>query len=382
MPFTNFFTSSSKANSTHEEDARSDTPTPPLPSGVQTPAPSGLDKRTPGIFSSYFGQVGNPSSTRSSTPSNTSSSHNMANHELHEASPAHQHEHAQASKKEEESPKHLMQHGYPTPPLSSASTPMPQHDVRDPSATASRDSNTLPRTKRTKSPALDHLLSSRRNTFALTSNPLSGITNTQPVHASHLSKPGLFISPVKPPTSSITPRHSVFQAPPSAETEGLTRTTTNQSTPPRTPRSASSATPSRAHSPSSRGSPSRSNESSRSRRKDSLKKAVAGDVKGRLSITISAGRGLKPSVDPYVVASFQWNEYISKGPQGEGSTDDGRATSPRRTVPIRRTASDVGKAMAIPMRSRQSSHTSMHSQHSNPNGEEVTDPVWNHEALL
>lgn len=32
------------------------------PSGVQTPRPSGTDKRLPGILHSYFGQVGAPSS--------------------------------------------------------------------------------------------------------------------------------------------------------------------------------------------------------------------------------------------------------------------------------------------------------------------------------
>lgn len=375
-----FFGSSAKAppqdDPLHHDDLRSETST-PTPPGAQTPHPDLLDKRTPGLFSSYFGQVRNPSTTTTSvTSQSTSTLSSMAQHEQETASSSRPHKHSVSSSEETSHPKHVMQNGYPTPPVSSSPTPVPQ-----PSSTKdSKKSKVSPKSLRTHT-----LLSSRRNT--LTTDPLMGIANTQPVHASHLSKPGLNVSRCKT-SSPITPRHSISKPPPNSSSapavhQALTKTAT-QATPPRTPRSHSSTTASRTQSPSTQTSPSRPEDGAKRRRKDSLRKAVSGETKGRLSITISAGRGLKPSVDPYVVCSFQWNEYISKGPQSESNTDDGHSTSPRRSMPIKRTASDIaGKPMAIPMRSRQSSHTSMSSQTENPTkGQEVTDPVWDHEALL
>ena len=42
----------------------------------------------------------------------------------------------------------------------------------------------------------------------------------------------------------------------------------------------------------------------------------------------------------------------------------------------------MGRAMAIPMKSRQSSTTSVPDQKSFKNGKQVTDPKWDHEAVL
>jgi hypothetical protein len=102
--------------------------------------------------------------------------------------------------------------------------------------------------------------------------------------------------------------------------------------------------------------------------------------RGKLSIKIAEGRNLKPSFDPYVVVQFEWNEYVSKGPRQDKMEVDSDAKGPvasLQSIPIRRTDSDMGKPMAIPMRSRQSS----------TNGEErpmdkVTDPQWDREANL
>jgi hypothetical protein len=380
MPFANFFGSSSKPQP-DQMNPEDETPysTPP---GAQTPHPPDalLDKRSPGIFSSYFGQVRKPSTTsvprKSQELSRLERTTSRKSIMQKEASPPKKHpKHTDITSQEAELEKHLIQNGYPTPPISSVSTPHP--DAKDSSANASNPSNGTPTpqelSQRIMSPALDHLLSSRSNT--LTSNPLTSVTTTQTVHASHISNPGLHISHSNT-SSPFTPRHSVSKPPPGQE--GLTRSATHQSTPPRTPRQSSNSA-SRAHSPQS--SPSRSDESSR----NSLKRAVTGETKGRLSITISAGRGLKPSVEPYVVCSFQWNEYISKGPQNDESVAQGRTGSPRRALPIKRTASDMGgKPMAIPMKSRQSSHTSIASRRSDSSSSaaEVTDPVWNHDATL
>jgi len=102
-----------------------------------------------------------------------------------------------------------------------------------------------------------------------------------------------------------------------------------------------------------------------------------GPVLGKLSVGISEGRGLRPSVDPYVVCQFQWAEFISEGPRnneqdGHGSTD---------AVPMKRTDSE-GRPRAIPMKSRQSSHTGLSDMRELRISSQVTDPIWRHEAIL
>lgn len=110
-----------------------------------------------------------------------------------------------------------------------------------------------------------------------------------------------------------------------------------------------------------------------------------GSLKGKLSIKISEGRGLRPSYDPYVVCVFELNEYISKGAQtGEG--DDVETTKEAEdtlsSVPIQRSNSDSGRPMAIPMKSRQSSNNSLLDNHDHKESGVVMDPQWNHEAVL
>lgn len=110
-----------------------------------------------------------------------------------------------------------------------------------------------------------------------------------------------------------------------------------------------------------------------------------GSLKGKLSVQISEGRGLRPSHDPYVVCVFEWNEYISKGAseESEGADDGGKGKGETLgSVPIRRTDSDSGRPVAIPMKSRQSSNNSQMDNHDQRNSTQVTDPQWNHEAVL
>lgn len=114
-------------------------------------------------------------------------------------------------------------------------------------------------------------------------------------------------------------------------------------------------------------------------------------AKGKLTIKITEARGIKKSRDPYVVAVFQRNELISSGPRPE---DDGEDTPPLPAfnggaggVAIQRQPSDSGRTpMAIPMRSRQSSNTSM-SEHSTfsrtrSGRKSVSNPKWDAEAAL
>jgi protein-serine/threonine kinase len=102
--------------------------------------------------------------------------------------------------------------------------------------------------------------------------------------------------------------------------------------------------------------------------------APTGPINGKLFVKITDGRGLRPSFDPYVVCVFEWNEYISKGAR------DGEEEKKRRQL-----ESDAeeaaGRPMAIPLKSRSSSHNSaVEGDHKGRTP--VTDPHWNHEATL
>ncbi|OAG24115.1 serine/threonine-protein kinase SCH9 [Alternaria alternata] len=126
------------------------------------------------------------------------------------------------------------------------------------------------------------------------------------------------------------------------------------------------------------GQPKPSNLSRASNASDESKESKTAPVvapKGKLAVTISEGRGLRPSTDPYVVCQFQWAEYISDGPRHDESK--------RPPMQMKRTESQMGTPMAIPMKSRQSSNSG-HSSDPRENGslEEVTSPKWEHEAMF
>ena len=102
--------------------------------------------------------------------------------------------------------------------------------------------------------------------------------------------------------------------------------------------------------------------------------APTGPINGKLFVKITDGRGLRPSFDPYVVCVFEWNEYISKGAR------DGEEEKKRRQL-----ESDAeeaaGRPMAIPLKTRSSSHNSaVEGDHKGRTP--VTDPHWDHEATL
>lgn len=105
-------------------------------------------------------------------------------------------------------------------------------------------------------------------------------------------------------------------------------------------------------------------------------------------MNIVQGRGLRPSTAPYVICIYQLNEDISDGPQAD-AMDTRQEQAPEhdedlaRGVAMRRMGSDQGKPMAIPgMPSRQSSQTDIAKLRGNYPDHEVTEPVWNHEAVL
>jgi len=114
--------------------------------------------------------------------------------------------------------------------------------------------------------------------------------------------------------------------------------------------------------------------------------AAAPTQKGKMTIKIIEARGIRRARDPYVVAVFQRSELISAGPQPPAEEDDVPQSAPTSAgVPIQRQISDSGRPMAIPMRSRQSSNTSVndHNTFRNRNGlRSFTNPKWDAEAVF
>lgn len=117
--------------------------------------------------------------------------------------------------------------------------------------------------------------------------------------------------------------------------------------------------------------------------------AQAPASKGKLTIKITEARGIKKSRDPYVVAVFQRSELISGGPRPDESDEE---TPPVPVfpamggLPIQRQGSDSGRIpMAIPMRSRQSSNTSVtdYTTFRNRNTRRsFANPKWDAEAVF
>ncbi|KAH7138984.1 kinase-like domain-containing protein [Dendryphion nanum] len=234
----------------------------------------------------------------------------------------------------------------------------------------------------------DSLISRRKSTA---SNP-SPAPASSPADADHATdappkekeqEPShLRLNTLPSPTPSASSRHpssSHLHGESEKLTEGAFAPPQNQATPPQTPRTRSTEgkPPTSSLSQVSLASSARSKESKES------KAPAVGPPKGKLSVSISEGRGLRPSVDPYVVCQFQWAEYISDGPRNETSpkrVDGGRNAA---GLAIRRTDSDMNKPMAIPMRSRQSSNNGISSDpRENGTFKEVTNPTWEHEAIF
>lgn len=229
--------------------------------------------------------------------------------------------------------------------------------------------------------------------------PVSGVT-TDPIVAAHIENPSsaaFAASPTSPkaptfptsdklPVSKASPEHSKL-------TENAPAGLRDKNTPPLTPRALShEREPSDKRSPTSAASSAASGEPTDASTENSKSTSIEAprdglpveSPKGKLSVRISQARGLRPSYDPYVVCVFEWNEYISKGPKHDAThepEEKKRKNEPLAAVPIRRTDSDMGKPMAIPMKSRQSSNNSQ-MENVDQRGNQVTDPEWDHEAVL
>lgn len=416
------------------------------PSGVATPRPDPSDKRLPSIMHSYFGQVRTRSCTSPPSPGFCAlatsavdkgvASYEPEQHGAHEgpgdalptapssqdgytsdgddhAPPLLPHERLQILQQGAKL-EHTEFYPLPTPPTSSSASSI--HKVEsEPSANGVTRGNDDPVDSR---PALGRLksatdvitLRTRRHTFGL--SPLNSIITNSSVHAAHLSNPTAPYPMTTPSTpvkdqqavsahSSLTWSFSEL----AKLTDGVAFSPRMKNTPPHTPRALSSegptatkpatkatqTTPSpskpRAEEPAANGAP-KSTVAANGTNVQSISNSSAsvGPPKGKLLVRISEARGLKPSYDPYVVCVFEWNEYISRGPKQEELDVDNEEPKGKEdslgSVPIKRSGSDMGRAMAIPMKSRQSSTTSLSDQKNFKNGRQVTSPKWDHEAML
>ncbi|KAK2072818.1 hypothetical protein P8C59_007151 [Phyllachora maydis] len=110
-------------------------------------------------------------------------------------------------------------------------------------------------------------------------------------------------------------------------------------------------------------------------------------AKGKLTIKILEGRGLRKCRDPYVVVVFQRSELISGGPRPDDDSDEAAISAVAMGgIPIQRQGSDSGRPpVSIPMRSRQSSNTSVtdptnfRNRHTRRS---FTNPKWDAEAVF
>jgi protein-serine/threonine kinase len=298
---------------------------------------------------------------------------------------------------------------YPTPPASSASSYTQKEDgdgagAKPGSRNGSFAGGPGAGPARSAREVLSHR--TRRPTAGLRS--LSSIVTTSSVHAAHISNPATAWTTPGSPARGDAPL-SAFSSLTSSYSE-LVRLTESvalaprpKSTPPHTPRALSSNGTDIAQKPSGLGSnaiqsppddkvfsSAQENGAAKADRVPAPSPEAAsppvGPPRGKLSVKIMEARGLRPSLEPYVVCVFEWNEYISKGPKADEPTAEKEAFKGREDlfggVPIKRSGSDMGRSMAIPMKSRQSSTASLSDQKNFKADRQVTSPKWEHGATL
>ncbi|KAJ8122518.1 hypothetical protein ONZ43_g1309 [Nemania bipapillata] len=295
-------------------------------SGIATPQPDLKDKRLPGIMS-YFGQVRcTPSSSPFPSHPSTQSRDTRAS--------------CPTSSQQEEEPERMTVQTYTL------------------SVDLSKDE------KPVASPFL----------------PLERAESLQLVQPSQQTAP--FFNPYPTPPCSKTPSERGQKLSDASADSG-------RSGPPTPTRALSAAQPSPAEDRSS-SQLSRNGTDSNGRHSTSTSRSggvQAPPQRGKLTIKIREGRGLRKSRDPYVVAVFQRSELISHGPRT--FEDDDEVAAPTSSIhmggiPISRQGSDSGRTMAIPMRSRQSSNTSIsdYTAFRNRTRRSFTSPKWDAEAVF
>jgi hypothetical protein len=423
MAFANLLRRPDRAEREDDGNDHIDSDTPR--SGIATPQPDPSDKRFPSINSGYFPQVGTcsiktptsglPKSLAHTGRDETKDTPYLQGREsmvdgdpslsvapglTAEAVDAHEKKHEEIPplsssngmgnlQAQAKSEKDAAFHSYPTPPDSK--TPS-LHKLKL-NESGSEDDVEVKRP--TTSSSLHHKSISdsipqhaRRPSLL----PLSSIVTTSNVLAAHFSNP----TDTNASTPILSRLTSQFHESPSIEKlKKLTDDFPAEKSGQVSPRALSTVT---AKSDASAGSELAKKENehhatnSTEEKKEAVGAAIAASApapvtKGKLTIKISEARGIKRSREPYVVAVFQRNELVSKGPIPEDSDEEDHkdvTSSPMGGIPISRTGSDSGRPRAIPMKSRQSSNTSLsdYRDFKMKGRKSFTNPKWDTEAVL
>ncbi|KFY52944.1 hypothetical protein V496_08036 [Pseudogymnoascus sp. VKM F-4515 (FW-2607)] len=409
-----------------EDDANdhidSDTPR----SGVATPKPDPSDKRLPGIMHSYF-QVGlnsgsseSPISVPLETPavgteaenppvlhvrettaeldenlSATGSSSRENSSGDSEGSPyllPHEKTERRASSAADGASSHNP-HPYPTPPVSKPPS-VRKLRINDSTAEDGEAANAelASPTSQISLPHHKTISESILPKFGASSmlKTLSNILTPSNVHASHISTPKE-PTPTDTPDTPVHSRIASGSVSDSLSYDMLKKLTIgDEKSHPATPTRALSNNTSTSDTSDHGHELVHKRPSGLSETKSSSSEINAAPLRaprGKLTVKIAEARGLRRSKDPYVVAVFQRNELVSKGPRSEDEEDEDEEATispPPGGIPISRQASDSGRPMAIPMKSRQSSNTSdpeprdfkVKSRRS------MTNPKWDTEAVF
>lgn len=385
-------------------------------SGVATPQPDLHDKRLPGIMS-YFNQVRasslqrllpgslrmyghNATTSKASTPIIETQLQAATLAELpptpvepdisrtsspEQGPPLFAHE--MLGPATETAPRSDEQrHPYPTPP---ASQPSSLRNVSRESSSQTSAAGTPPASR----PAsMRHLSLSdlgrgkaRRSSLLA---PLTTMVCESSAPAGHLSNPAGRSSTV-PSSPSIahpgTGERSISYESASLVhlKQKLTSTKSGNSTP---TRALSSAQPSQSEARDDSKRKSSSERIDRTATSTPTPPGAAPAARGKLTIKVTEARGLRKCRDPYVVVVFQRSELISSGPRpAEDDEEAAISAVAAGAIPMKRQGSDSGRAMAIPMRSRQSSNTSITDFNTFRNRDSrrsFTSPKWDAEAIL
>ncbi|KAI1003254.1 Serine/threonine-protein kinase [Podosphaera aphanis] len=401
---------SSSQDDQNDSDTGNQTPR----SGVATPHPDIVDKRLPGINHSYFGQVGLGSSihpnlglhekpldfeyaqrndsfhSRVKVSSGEVPPPSLASDSILELESTWETKPTYADEKS--CPK--IAHPYPTPPVSHTNS------LRNHRCDVSSEEESITSNAHSAQLLSSKCPSARRDNFSesLPSNvrkastaPLSSILTALHISAlmSNPSDRSKYSSPGIPSHSCLS---SELQFPSIDQLKRLTESSSKKPF---------SVTPTRAlsdHTDRSDASVDSTSSIQKSRLdsvidsktdaqslQSPIASAPAPVVKGRLVVKIAEARGLRKSRDPYVVAVFQRNELVSKGPipDDEDGDDDVSISPAIARFPFSRSGSDSGRAMAIPMKSRQSSNTSSSDLRDVKKGRKLmTHPQWDTKAVF
>ncbi|KAJ5218943.1 uncharacterized protein N7498_001042 [Penicillium cinerascens] len=373
------------------------------PTGIATPQPDPADKRLPSIMHNYF-QVGSFSGDKASLPRFWSclSKSSVDPPSAAPTTPGSSSESFVMLEREEEPEKMEAPHpNLPTPPHSLLQTESDEMELG--TSLDKEDGGSIFNTL--KNYLIPHNVPVDSPSRRQTSLPVSSVSD-DPVLATHFSNPTLPPAPDALPSTEAPlfdherPRASISSENLSKLTGKAPNAVPLKNTPPLTPRAMSNEEPAKKKSASVTSAPrepeaepeveaSQPTQDSMDSSTDEITMKLdeafpresssspqngppVGPLKGKLFVKISEARGLRPSIDPYVVCVFEWNEYISKGAK------DGEEEQIRRQMDAE---AEAGRPMAIPMRSRQSSHNTAldgELKGSMP----VTDPHWDHEAVF